>query len=82
MTRYGPKGSKLIGCFADHPLAAGIELQIPRAEIIACAIARDIRKRVCFADIFCRFANNDHQFDFVIKFLSKPRGSLMAPCEG
>src|SRR3984957_407173 len=59
---------KLLRRVTNHPLAAPIELQIPGAEIVACAIARYIRESLGLGDILGFPANHDYQFSLIVKF--------------
>src|SRR5437870_13748353 len=67
--QVGAQRGELVRRFANHPLASGLQLQIPCSKVIAGTVAGHVRKRVRLADVF-RLPTNDHnQLDFIIKFL-------------
>src|SRR5258708_2658200 len=62
-----PDRAELIGRLADHPLAAGLELEVARAEVVAGRVAGDVAERVSLADVPGLPAHDDHQLDLMIE---------------
>src|SRR5260370_9069270 len=71
-TQWGKLSQRL----ASQPLATRVKLQIPRAQVVADAVARHMRKRVSFADVSGVLADHDDEFGFVIKFVGDFDGEL------
>src|ERR1700694_2154506 len=67
---------KLVQRLASQPFAPRTELQLPRAQVVADAIARHMRKRIGFADVSGVLADHDDKFGFVIKFVGDFDGEL------
>src|SRR5262249_48358082 len=62
---------EIIKRFAKHPLAAALQLEIARREIVGGAISCNVVRSIGLGDVARLLTHDDQQFSLVIKLHSK-----------